>query len=161
MAAIKQNDGLVVFVDGSNILRTRLSHENKHLISLGKVVCVCVYEITRHQAAGLVWRRDYNNWSHCMKLHCMNCVCSVRLWLQILQVRLFKLLQNVACENSGLKRPHILVPSFISSLCWFAHHAYSFSLESLHWAQILFLLCSFVLPFYFGMFFPWYVFRSE
>lgn len=36
-------------------------------------------------------------------------------------------------------------------------HAYSFTLESLHWAQILFLLCSFVLPFYFGMFFPWYV----
>lgn len=50
LAAIKQNDGLVVFVNGSNILRARLSHEKKHLILLGKVV----YEVTRDQAAGLV-----------------------------------------------------------------------------------------------------------
>lgn len=31
------------FMDESNILRTRLSHESKHLISLGKVVwCMCI-----------------------------------------------------------------------------------------------------------------------
>lgn len=40
-------------------------------------------------------------------------------------------------------------------------HAYSLSLESLHWAQILLLLCSFVWPFYFGMFFPWYVLNQS
>lgn len=41
-------------MDGSNVLRTRLSHESKHLISLGEVMCVYVYEVTRDQAVGLI-----------------------------------------------------------------------------------------------------------
>lgn len=42
LATMKQNDGLVVFVNGSHILRTRLPHENKFLILLGRW-CVYVY----------------------------------------------------------------------------------------------------------------------
>lgn len=54
LAAMKRNDELIVFVNGGNILRTRLSHEKKLLVLLGKVVYVWVYEVTRDQAAGLV-----------------------------------------------------------------------------------------------------------
>lgn len=46
--------GWLFFASGSSILRTRVSHENKHLVLLGKVVYVWVYEVTRDQGAGLV-----------------------------------------------------------------------------------------------------------
>lgn len=54
LSVLKQNDGLGFFMDGSNILRTRLYYGSKHLISLGKVVYVCIYEVTRDQAVGLI-----------------------------------------------------------------------------------------------------------
>lgn len=41
-------------MDGSSILRTGLLCEIKHLVSIGKVMSVSVYEVTRDQAVDLI-----------------------------------------------------------------------------------------------------------
>lgn len=90
-----------------------------------------------------------------MILLCM----SVRLWFTDSAGKLFLTVIECCMWVLQTEDPTSLFPILFLACVdlLISCHAYSLSLESLHWAQILLLLCSFVWPFYFGTFFPWYV----